>query len=179
MSNGIHFIFLIKPAKRRTPVLKYEGLLRHYYFRIYYYFMLPDANPLEVIRNGNLIIDFPIHNHGEIEQFAYELGGKKVGEYRRMLKVLKQEYVADVIGFRLIEDYQRHLVFALAASVLRSKPKVDLLRREILTKNQGYITLMANLAEEFYKDNHGRSTNWHNVVLRVGRAMRTLTGLHR
>jgi len=178
MSGGVHYVFVILPKRRRRPNLKFEGLLERYYFRIYYYYTFPDEDPVEVIKEAKPTIVFPVINHDEILQFGYELGGKKVGEYRLMLKALKQEYVADVVGFEYVEDYHRHMTYALTASVIKSKNKVDLLRGIILTKNQGFITLMANLALELYKDYYGR-LNWHNAVLRVGRAVRTLFGLGR
>jgi len=178
MSEGIHYIFVILPKKRGKPNIRYEGILGYYYFRIYYYYMLPDQNPLEVIRTRDPIIDFPIRNSDEILQFGYEVGGVKVAERRGRLRKIKQRYKADVIGFASAEKYHRHLAFALTASVLRSKTKVDLLRAKLLTANQGFVMLMANVAEELYKEYHGHP-GWHNVVLRAGRAMKIIFGLHR
>jgi len=178
MSEGTHYIFVILPKKRRRPNIRYEGVMRHYYFRIYYYFMLPDQDPLKVIRAHEPIMEFPIKNSDEILQFGYELGGAKVAEHRVRLQTIKQCYKADVIGFASAEKYHRHLAFALTASVLRSKTKVDILRAKLLTVNQGFVMLMANVAEELYKEYHGYS-NWQNAVLRVGRAMKIIFGLHK
>jgi len=176
MSGGYHYIFVILPKKRRKPNDRYDGIMKHYYFRIYYYSMLPDQNPIEVIRTRDPDIYFPVKNHDEILQFGYELGGSKVAERRSVLRAIKQRYKADVVGFVEAEKYHRHLAFALTASVLRSKTKIDLLKAELLTANQGLVMLMANLAEEFYKEYRGYP-GWHNILLRTGRAIKILLGL--
>jgi len=177
-SGEFHYIFVILPEKRSKPNLKYEDVLRYYHFRIYYYFKLPDQDPIEVIRTRDPVIDFPVNNSDEILRFGYELGGAKVAEYTKRLQAIKRHYTADVVGFISPEKYHRHLAFALTASVLRSKTKVDLLRGKILTANQGFVMLMANVAEELYKEYRGYP-NWQHVVLRVGRAMKIIFGLHR
>jgi len=185
MAGGIHYIFTILPKKRRRPNPNYEGILSQYHFRIHYFFVLPDEDPVKIVRAyrarkdvRDLIIEFPVQNHDDILKFAYEIGGIKVGEYCCRLQALKQRYVVDIVGFDSIEDYQRHLVFALSTSVLRSKTKVELLKARLLTSNQGFVKLLANLAEELYKDSR-RNPYWHNTVLRVGRAVRMLYGLHK
>jgi len=170
MEKNVSYIFVLVPKKRKRPDPKYYGsILYHYRYWIYYYFMLPDQDPLYVIRNRDPIISFPVMNDGEIRQFAYELGGEKVGEMRRFLKMVNSDVVIDVIGFELSEKYHRHLAFALVAAVERRKTKLDLHRAELLTANQGFIMLMANLAEEVYSE-----TKDAKRVLQIGRALKII-----
>jgi len=165
----IHYIYVLVPRKRRTPDPRYTGTLYHYRYWIYYFFMLPDENPVKVAKNDEPIIHFPVINVGEILQFGYEIGGTKVGELPIYLKAVNREERLDIIGFESPEKYNRHLTFALIASVTKSKPRLDILKGMVLTSNGGFLHLIANIAEDAYKINK----DWRRV-LKVAKAVKMI-----
>jgi len=169
MNKNIHYIYVIVPRKRRIPNIKYEGVLRYYRYWIYYYFMLPDQNPLYVIRKRDPMLAFPIQHIGEVEEFAYEVDGVKVGEIKKYLKTIDKEISMNIIGFEADEKYERHLSFALLAAVEKSKTKLDLLKAEILTCNIGFLRVFVNSAEDVYKEKKDPKK-----VLMIGRALKII-----
>jgi len=167
-SVGYHYIFVLVPRKRRRPdPKKYGSILYHYNYWIHYYYMLPDQNPIEVIRTRDPILTFPIRHIDEVEQFAYEIGGTKVAEIKKYLKSINKEISINVVGFEADEKYERHVAFSLLAAVERSKTKLDRLKAEVLMCNIGLLMTFVNVAEEVYKEKRDPKN-----VLKIGKALK-------
>jgi len=167
MEKNVNYIFVLVPKKRKSQNIKYDGILRYYNYWIYYYFMLPGQDPIEVVKTREPILVFPVQHMYEIEQFAFELGGTKVGEMRKPLKAVNREITLNVIGFEILERYIRHLAFALLAAVEGSKTKMELLKAGVLESNIGFLKVFAFAAEDIYKEKKDSKR-----ILKIARALK-------
>jgi len=181
MSNDHLYIFILKPHKKKRPNYKYEDLLRTHKFYIEYYHLLNNQNPLEVIGKENPKITFPASFTDVAVDFAKELKGETIGVKRIYLNSIKRSFKSPIVGLPRIEEFNRHLIFTLVLSTFRNtSPKINTLRYYISTANQTFISVLVDYTLKVYDDVKDKSDpTWYHKVLRVGRALKLLYGLHR